>query len=95
LDSKQFLTGITQNNARFFMMWGLEAYQVSWDVEKTIEAEFVVDEQGYQLVPDVTSPALYLMQTLPAECDPTKKRFCVFTIPDAIWPESQIGRMNS
>jgi hypothetical protein len=29
------------------MMWGPEAYQVGWDVEETIEAEFVVDEQGY------------------------------------------------
>jgi len=23
-----------------------------------------------------------------------RKRFCVFTIPDAIQPESRIGRMN-
>ena len=76
------------------MMWGPEAYQVGWDVEETIEAEFVVDEQGYQLVPDVTSPAIYLMQTLPAERDPTKTLLC-FSIPDAIWPESRMGHMNS
>jgi hypothetical protein len=63
-----------QNNTRFFMMWGLEAYQVGWDVEEMIEAEFVVDEQGYQLVPDVTS----LMQTLPAERDPTKTLLCFY-----------------
>ena len=75
------------------MMWGPEAYQVGWDVEETIEAEFVVDEQGYQLVPDVTSPAICLMQTLPAERDPTKTLLS-FTIPDAIQPESRIGRMN-
>jgi hypothetical protein len=48
LDPKQFPAGITQNNARFFMMWGPEAYQVGWDIEETIEAEFVVDEQGYR-----------------------------------------------
>ncbi len=78
LDPKQFPAGITQNNARFFLMWGLEAYQVGWDVEEAIEAEFVVDEQGYQLVPDVTSPAIYLMQTLPAERDPTKTLLCFY-----------------
>ncbi len=91
---KKFLEGITQNNARFFMMWGPEAYQVGRDVEEAIEVEFVVDEQGYQLVPNVTSPAIYLMQTLPAERDP-RKRYCVFTIPDVIRPESRIGHMNS
>jgi hypothetical protein len=53
LDPKQFPAGITQNNPHFFMMWGPEAYQVGWDIEETIEAEFMVDEQGYQLVPDV------------------------------------------
>jgi hypothetical protein len=78
LNPKQFPAGITQNNTRFFMMWGPEAYQVGWDIEETIEAEFVVDEQGYQLVPDVTSPAIYLMQTLPTERDPTKTLLCFY-----------------
>ncbi len=60
------------------MMWVPEAYQVGWDVEETIEAEFVVNEQGYQLFPDVTSPAIYLMQMLPAERDPTKTLLCFY-----------------
>jgi hypothetical protein len=40
LDPKQFPAGITQNNASFFMMWGLEVYQVGWDVEEMTENSF-------------------------------------------------------
>ncbi len=75
------------------MMWGPEAYQVGWDIEETIEAEFVVDEQGYQLVPNVTSPAISCKRC--PQNAILRKRFCVFTIPDAIQPESRIGSMNS
>jgi hypothetical protein len=58
--------------------WGQEVYQVGWYVEETMEAEFVVNEQGYQLVPDFTSPAIYLMQMLPVERDPTKTLLCFY-----------------
>ncbi len=37
-------------------MWGPEAYQVGQDVEETLEAEFMVDKQGYQLDPMLLAP---------------------------------------
>jgi hypothetical protein len=58
LDPKQFLAGITQNNACFFMMWGPEVYQVGWDVEETIEAELVSlsTNKGTSLYPMLLAP---------------------------------------
>jgi hypothetical protein len=56
-------------------MWGAQIHQTSLDEEG--EAP-MVDRQGYELVPDVTIPGIYMLQNLPAEKDPTQTLLCFY-----------------
>ena len=38
----------------------------------------MVDQQGYELVPDVAIPGIYMLQNLPAEKDPSQTLLCFY-----------------
>jgi hypothetical protein len=77
LDPNQLPVGYGASNLRFLHMWGSQIHQSSVEDGEEVEAP-MVDQQGYELEPDVAIPGIYMLQNLPAEKDSTQTLLCFY-----------------
>lgn len=78
LDASRLPNGINPGNLRFLHMLSQLPATTTVQVAAPLGARNARDEDGYEIIPDVMDPGLFLMQNLPAEADPTKQLLCFY-----------------
>ena len=79
LDVNRLPKGVTASNVRFLHMHGQQTNTSAAGQPASVAmAAEVIDSDGYELIPDVKDPGLFLMQMLPAEGHPTKELLCFY-----------------
>jgi hypothetical protein len=76
LDPKELPAGFNVNSLRFLHMLGQAAYQ-HISVAAGGGSPFV-DDDGFEIMPDVAEAAIFMMQLLPAEADPAQDLLCFY-----------------
>ena len=76
MDSKALPSGFSLGNLRFLHMLGQFTHQPA--NLATMSQQTVWDVEGYELIPDVADPAIFMMQMLPSDTDPTKELLCFY-----------------
>ena len=76
LDPKLLPGGFSIANLRFMHMLAQFAFQTH--TPATYANHGAVDGDGYELIPDVVDPAIFMMQLLPSETDPSRELLCFY-----------------
>jgi hypothetical protein len=75
LDAAELPSGFTPSNVRFLLM---SVHHSSLQQVQARSEAAVMDEDGYELIPHVEGTAIFMLQTLPAETDPTETLLCFY-----------------
>jgi len=75
LDPKELPSGFSTGNLRFLHMLNTASYLCGPGGDGS--APFF-DNNGYEVLPDVPDPAIFMLQLLPAELDPTRELLCFY-----------------
>jgi hypothetical protein len=83
LDVSRLPKGLTASNLQFLHFGVPAAYGAATGGSLARQsaapvAGRVVDSEGYEIIPDVAEPGLFLMQMLPAEDDPSQELLCFY-----------------
>ena len=77
LSQSELPTGIAPANLKFLHMWGQAVYRAQVPATATV-GTVGTDGEGYELLPDVDDTAIFMLQTLPAETDPSRTLLCFY-----------------
>jgi hypothetical protein len=75
LDANELPRGFSPNSVRFLHMAAILANQ---PVTVPLPTQAAVDADGFELIPDIKDPAIFMLQVLPAETDPSEDLLCFY-----------------
>lgn len=75
LNAKELPAGFSPINIRFLHMASQLAYTTTAAV---VARPTIIDAEGYEIIPDVAEPAIFMLQILPSDSDPTKDLLCFY-----------------